>query len=160
MNPSDTNPPPRIDRFIGDYRFLSNFFPSAITTYTGFTYASVEHAYQAAKASTEEDRLAIATARTPKKAKDRGSKLTLPPDWPARKVDVMRSLLLIKFAPGTELATQLLATRDAELIEGNDWGDDFWGQCNGVGENHMGRLLMEIRAQLRTLDPLPETRPA
>ena len=154
-----TSSTPRIDRFAGDYRFLSSFFPCEVTTDAGMTYASVEHAYQAAKATTEEERLAIAAASSPKKAKHRGAKLTLPPDWHSRKVEVMRSLLRLKFAPGRELAAKLVATGDAELIEGNDWGDEFWGQCNGVGENHLGRLLMETRARLRASSPSPDDRP-
>ncbi len=156
-DPMDSPIPP-IDHFVGEYRFLSNFFPSELTADTGFTYASVEHAYQAAKAATEEERLYIAAAPNPKKAKKRGSKLTLSPEWHSRKVDVMRSLVRCKFAAGTELAAKLLATGNAELIEGNDWGDKFWGKCNGVGENHMGRLLMETRDLLCKSRLLPEDR--
>ena len=159
MGSFSSNPLPCIDRFVGGYRFLSNFFARDVTTDTGFTYASVEHAYQAAKATTEEERLAIASAPSPKKAKHRGAKLSPPPDWHTRKVEVMRSLLRSKFAPGTELAASLLATGDAELIEGNDWGDEFWGQSNGVGENHLGRLLMETRAHLRACSSSPDDRP-
>lgn len=32
--------------------------------------------------------------------------------------------------------------------EGNTWGDKFWGVCDGEGENHLGKLLMEVRAEL------------
>jgi len=154
------NPSLLIDRFVGEYRFLSNFFPCDVTTDAGLTYASVEHAYQAAKATTEEERLAIAGASSPKKAKHRGSKLTPSPDWSSRKVEVMRSLLRRKFASGTELAAKLVATGDAELIEGKRLGDEFWGRCNGVGQNHLGRLLMETRDSLRGPCRSPEDRPA
>jgi predicted NAD-dependent protein-ADP-ribosyltransferase YbiA (DUF1768 family) len=65
------------------------------------------------------------------------------------KVDVMRDLIAQKFAVGSELADRLLATGDQELVEGNTWGDTFWGVCDGVGENWLGRLLMERRAALR-----------
>lgn len=60
----------------------------------------------------------------------------------------MRALLMVKFAPATELAERLLATGDAQLVEGNTWGDTFWGVCDGVGENHLGRLHMWIRSML------------
>lgn len=43
----------------------------------------------------------------------------------------------------------LLETGEEELIEGNNWGDKFWGQVNGIGENHLGRLLMEIREEIK-----------
>ena len=63
--------------------------------------------------------------------------------------EVMRGLLARKFAPGTELAARLLATGDAQLVEGNTWGDRFWGVCRGQGRNQLGQLLMERRDQLR-----------
>jgi len=44
---------------------------------------------------------------------------------------------------------RLLATGDQELIEGNTWGDRFWGVCDGEGQNQLGRLLMELRNELR-----------
>lgn len=42
-----------------------------------------------------------------------------------------------------------MATDDAELVEGNTWGDRYWGVVDGVGENRLGKLLMERRAELR-----------
>ena len=42
-----------------------------------------------------------------------------------------------------------MATRDRVLIEGNDWGDTFWGMTDGEGENHLGKILMRVRAELR-----------
>lgn len=44
---------------------------------------------------------------------------------------------------------RLLATGSAELIEGNVWNDTFWGVCRGRGQNHLGRILMEVRDGLR-----------
>lgn len=48
-----------------------------------------------------------------------------------------------------ELKEMLLATGDEELVEGNYWHDTIWGVCDGVGENHLGKMLMEIREDLR-----------
>jgi hypothetical protein len=62
------------------------------------------------------------------------------------KLDVMLGLLRRKFTQ-LDLRRQLLATGDAELIEDNDWGDHFWGVCMGVGENHLGKLLMQVRGE-------------
>lgn len=59
----------------------------------------------------------------------------------------MRDLLDLKFADPA-LAALLLATGDADLVEGNDWGDRFWGVCDGAGANMLGRLLMELRTRL------------
>jgi predicted NAD-dependent protein-ADP-ribosyltransferase YbiA (DUF1768 family) len=43
----------------------------------------------------------------------------------------------------------LIDTGDQELIEGNWWGDVIWGVCNGKGENHLGKILMEVRKELK-----------
>ena len=51
---------------------------------------------------------------------------------------------------GTLLEPLLLATGDAELIEGNNWGDTYWGKCNGQGLNRLGILLMQIRDYIRS----------
>lgn len=70
-------------------------------------------------------------------------------DWEAIKIDVMRYCLQEKFSAGSDLAAKLIATGDCELVEGNTWGDVFWGVCRGTGENRLGRLLMERREELK-----------
>lgn len=140
-----------ISSFSGPYRFLSNFYPVAVQ-YGGLTFNSVEHAFQAAKTEFPSERKAIQAARTPGEAKRLGRKATLKPRWESVKVETMRLLIDRKFDPGThpELAARLLATGDDELVEGNTWGDTFWGQCPlGTGHNTLGKLLMEKRAALR-----------
>ena len=131
-----------VTEFQGEFRFLSNFWPSPIE-YEGIWYPSVEHAYQAAKTLKVSDRKRIAKLITPGKAKRAGKELDLRPDWEEIKLDVMRELLQKKFAY-RDLMFRLKKT-EGELIEGNTWGDTFWGICNGKGENHLGKLLMEIR---------------
>jgi hypothetical protein len=64
----------------------------------------------------------------------------------------MGLLLMQKFTRHPQLARELVGTGDAELVEGNTWGDEFWGVCNGRGSNQLGRLLMEVRALLRSLE--------
>ena len=58
-------------------------------------------------------------------------------------------LLKRKFAKGMPLANLLLETANDQLIEGNNWGDTEWGVCKGVGKNMLGKLLMQIRDELR-----------
>lgn len=136
-----------IDSFSGQHRFLSNFWFVTVI-YEGHSYRTVEHAFQAAKTFDEEARRRIRNEASPAGAKRRGKAVELRPDWESIKVDIMRSLLVQKF--GTEpLKSKLLKTGSAKLIEGNWWGDRFWGVCEGKGENHLGRLLMEIREELR-----------
>lgn len=133
--------------FRGELRWLSNFWP-ALVVLDDVVYPTVEHAYQAAKTDDWVEREAIRSCQTPGDAKRFAKHLPLPPDWEFRKVYVMRGLLEQKFQH-PELAEKLLATGDAEIIEVNHWGDTFWGQCNGEGENHLGRMLMDIRNTLR-----------
>lgn len=135
-----------IDRFRGEYKFLSNFCSSPII-WEGSYYPCVENAYQASKTLDEEVRKAF-THITPGVAKRLGRSVIQRRDWNEVHLTVMLSLLRLKFESPV-LKRMLLATGDAELIEGNDWGDRYWGQTNGIGENHLGRLLMQVRSELR-----------
>lgn len=54
-----------------------------------------------------------------------------------------------KFTQNKSCRGNLLKTGNAELIEGNDWGDKIWGQVNGIGENNLGKILMKIREELK-----------
>lgn len=137
-----------IKEFRGDNRFLSNFYP-AIVSYEGKKYPTSEHAFQAAKTL---DKLAIEKirmAKTPGKAKRLGRKVVLRDDWDTVRILIMERIVRSKFSNDTALKEKLLATGDQELIEGNHWGDTFWGVCEGIGENNLGKLLMRVRKYLR-----------
>ena len=138
-----------IESFSGDYRWLSNFHPCKIK-YGGLVYPSVEHAYQAAKAPPD-GRTAF-LGITASQAKHLGRRKACVPDWDNWKVSIMRELLQIKFAPDTPLAKKLIATAPAKLVEGNYWGDTFWGVCRGQGQNMLGQLLMQQRRWLIDAD--------
>jgi ribA/ribD-fused uncharacterized protein len=142
----------KIERFAGMYWFLSNFYPSAIV-YDGLTYATVEHAYQASKAVHDADREAIRLAASPGAAKIIGRALNNRPgakraDWDQVNLRIMRELIHLKFADPV-LRAMLLATGSAELIEGNHWGDTFYGVCRGQGCNWLGKILMAERTAIR-----------
>jgi ribA/ribD-fused uncharacterized protein len=139
---------PVIDAFTGPYFFLSNFAESPVE-FEGALYPTVEHAFAAAKTLDPTERELIRLAERPGEAKRLGRQVALRPGWDDLRVEVMRGLLARKFAPGSELAARLLATGDAQLVEGNTWGDRFWGVCRGQGRNQLGQLLMELRDQLR-----------
>ena len=136
-----------IDKFEGEYAFLSNFYEHPISNGT-LTFPTNEHYFQAMKTTDQTTRIAIARAGTPGQAKRMGREVDLRPDWEEIKLQVMETALRIKFSD-PELAAKLIATGNEELVEGNWWHDTFWGVCEGVGENHLGRLLMEIRADIR-----------
>ena len=136
-----------IDSFRGEYRFLSNFYPSPIII-GNVTVLTVEHGYQGMKTKNMELRHEIFMAKTPGEAKKLGQLVELRDDWEDIKIPVMRYMLNKKFEI-PHLKESLLATGNAELIEGNTWGDVFWGVCNGKGKIMLGRLLMAIREELR-----------
>lgn len=135
---------PPIDSFSGEYRFLSNFYPSPIKWHDGI-YPTVEHIFQAFKTIDPEERDEIRNAKTPGEAKRLGRKVTLRPDWNDIKIEVMNNFLQSKFRI-PELRNKLMDTGTRELIEGNTWGDRFWG-VDGTGKNELGKLLMEIRGR-------------
>jgi len=139
-----------IDNFTRQYEFLSNFYPCHIE-FEGKSYNSVEHAYQAAKTTDPQKKEEI-RAVGPRHAKKLGKTVPLRSDWESIKMDIMHYLLQQKFKTGSPLADLLLQTGTQDLIEGNAWGDRFWGQTKSggkwVGKNHLGRLLMLVRQEL------------
>ena len=136
-----------IDRFVGKYGFLSNFYPCKVR-YLGQDYTSVEHAFQAAKTTNSSDRETIRKCITAKEAKRLGRHIKLREDWESVKLAHMEMFVQEKFK-NTKLRDWLLETGDDELVEGNFWGDTFWGRCDGVGENHLGRIIMNVRDKIR-----------
>ena len=133
--------------FDGEYAFLSNFYERKVE-YEGITYGSSEAAFQAQKTLDIEERLQFASL-TPMQSKRNGRKVALRPDWEGVKVLTMYEIVLAKFTQNPDLAEMLIATGDEELVEGNYWHDTFWGVCDGVGTNFLGKILMQIRGELK-----------
>lgn len=136
-----------IDSFDGDFRFLSNFSPHPVFL-NGRGWKTAEHAFQAMKTDKTHEKNVIGMAPTPGKAKRLGQRVTLRPDWENIKLDVMLTIVRKKFSQHRDIAELLIGTGDAELIEGNNWNDRFWGVCNGEGENNLGLILMQIRKEV------------
>ena len=131
------------------YEFLSNFY-EVVVSYGGLTYQSNEAAFQAQKCMTEEEKVQF-TEYGPGKSKGVGRRVQLRPDWEAVKVGIMEEIVRAKFTQHPELSAQLLATGDKVLVEGNHWGDTCWGvdTRTGQGENHLGKILMKVREELK-----------
>ena len=135
-----------INRFFGEFAFLSNFYPCEIV-FDGEKYTSVENAYQAAKFADKEYRTLIREVSASKAKKiGRGGKIR--GDWEFVKLSIMENLLRQKF-DDIKLKKLLLETKENNLVEGNTWSDFYWGVCNGKGENNLGKLLMKIRSELK-----------
>ena len=103
-------------------------------------------AYQAAK--THRDKRKPFTECTPREAKKMGREVELTPNWEQIKLMVMVQVTRRKFFH-EELALKLMETGQDLLVEGNTWGDTYWGVCDGKGFNHLGQILMMERMHLR-----------
>ena len=140
-----------IDFFDGEYAFLSNFY-NASCIFEEKLYPTVEHAFQAAKSLDHAERDWIAAAGSPGLAKRLGRRINLRPDWEKIKFDVMEECLRSKFADPV-LKQKLLSTGDEELVEGNYWHDNTYGNCSCekckdiVGRNMLGNILMKLRTE-------------
>ncbi len=133
-----------IQEFVGDYRFLSSFWFCDV-----FGWPTIEHAYQASKTRNRGEQQLIMACQTPGQAKRAGQKVTLRSDWNQLRIHVMASLVDMKFSGMNPMLVDLLMnTYPAQLIEGNKWGDTYWGISNGIGSNHLGEILMARRKQL------------
>lgn len=149
-----------VPRFEGEYFFLSNFYESPFE-WRSHQFPTAEHAFQASKAYAMSDaRLpdmtsymnSVVLAETPKRAKHLGRIVPLDvKEWERIKVQYMREIVHAKFAQCQGLAGQLINTGAMMLVEGNTWGDKFWGRCldkdtgKMVGLNTLGAILMEER---------------
>ena len=136
-----------ITRFRDEYEFLSNFYEVPVT-FNGLTYGSSEAAFQAHK-STDPAVHEMFAALRPHQSKEEGRKIQLREDWEDVKVSIMEEILRAKFTQNPDLMEKLLATKQALIVEGNNWKDTFWGfDVNlGYGQNMLGQLLMKIRAE-------------
>lgn len=133
-----------IRSFRGEYSFLSNFHPCSVKL-DNLVFPSVEHAFQAAKTIDPSERVMIKNLKTPKGAKMKGKKVKLRNDWESVKVGIMTELVYKKFKNDQTLKQKLLETGTIKLVEGNNWGDRFWGETSKGGRNILGKILMEVR---------------
>lgn len=139
-----------ISSFRDEYFFLSNFYPVEIKL-DGIVYPNAETAFQAQKTLDVEERRKFSMLKNPVQAKRLGRKVKLRDDWEEVKLDIMTEIVSQKFLQHPHLIEMLLQTGDEELIEGNKWGDRFWGVCKGKGENNLGKILMKIRDAYKSI---------
>lgn len=137
-----------INSFSGKYHFLSNFSEAEVWL-DGMSYPSTEYAYQAAKTFDARWRRKIQLAESPNEAKRLGRKAPLRDNWEDIKDEIMYKMVRQKFRQHADLTELLLSTGDAELVEGNWWGDTYWGVCKGKGKNMLGKTLMAVREELK-----------
>lgn len=141
-----------ISSFSEDYAFLSNFYLCSLE-WEGLVYPSLECAYQASK-TLNQGAKAVFTGLSAREAKKQGRRLEIRQDWEFVKLAIMYKLISIKFGKvddNWQLWNALYNTHPATLIEGNTWGDTFWGatwnypEQKWEGQNWLGKCLMRWR---------------
>ena len=148
-----------IDSFVGEYSFLSNFYKVNFE-FDGRLFHNSEAAFQAAKTFSGSERDLIAEM-TPNEAKKMGRSVTLRRDWEEIKDLVMFNVCFAKFSQNPSLMRRLLDTGTEELIEGNTWHDNYWGDCkcpkcaDKEGRNQLGKTLMQLREYFTLKKKLP-----
>lgn len=141
-----------VKEFRDEYAFLSNYY-SCNFKWRDHSFRNSEQAFAYAKTfcaqstAQESFQRGILGAQTPGEAKKLGRSVPLTDVsvWDATRIQYMREIVHSKFEQVTGLAGQLLNTGAMMLVEGNTWGDTFWGRCGGKGFNHLGVILMEER---------------
>ena len=155
-----------INRFEGRWNFLSNFYPCEIE-YQGILYKSVEAFYVAQKCKNDQMingvyytsadfKEMISKMINAGSVKKLGKKIKVRSDWDEKKLEFMNWGIREKFKK-EELKDLLLSTENLELIEGNYWHDNFYGscyceKCGNKGKNHLGKILMKVRDELRGIE--------
>ncbi len=133
-----------IDKFRGDYGFLSNFYECSVT-YEGFTYRCSEAAFQAQKDLSKRELFTSLDGRGARKLGKSRTEINLRRGWNEMRISLMEKILECKFDQNPELKKALIETGNKCIVEGNTWNDTFWGVCKGKGRNNLGKLLMELR---------------
>lgn len=136
-----------INSFRGEYFYLSNMYPCKVR-YDGLEFRCAEAAFQAAKLENREERVRF-TFMDGYESKREGRKVKLRSNWNNIRFNIMGKILFNKFIGNPDIALKLIRTGDEILVEGNNWGDKYWGVVNGVGENNLGMLLMRLRKYLK-----------
>ncbi|HRP94949.1 MAG TPA: NADAR family protein [Rhodocyclaceae bacterium] len=136
------------------YGAFSNLYRRPVE-FEGELFTTAEHAYQAGKARKPEVRRWLMAAPTPALLAMAAHGLyvwDIAPNWSKIKFERMKGVLRAKFTQHEDLRELLLSTGSARLVESatvNNAVNRLWGEVNGVGQNKLGQLLMEVRDELR-----------
>lgn len=135
-----------IRHFTGKYAFLSNAYEEEFMHH-GISYRNAEAAYQASK--TEYDTIKnLFSKLNAHDAKKLGKQLTIRDKWDS-KVE-MYEVIWDKFYQSPKLRVMLMETKDAVLTP--EGIGTFWGMKDGNGENHLGKILMDVRDNLFAIE--------
>lgn len=131
------------------FYFLTNFFMGAPITIKNTVYKTPEHYYQSEKFTDPVIKQRIintGSADLAAQVANQNKSLIIPH---FDKLAVMKEALWAKFTQYKDLGQALIDTGDRQLVEHNIQ-DEYWADGgDGSGYNHFGKLLMEIRDDLK-----------
>ena len=133
-----------------EFGCFSNFAQYSVRM-KGKTWPTSEHYFQAQKFEDAKHRKQIRKTKSPMIAARMGRdrKKPLRRDWESVKVGIMRDVVRAKFAQHEDIRQILLSTGNAKIIEHTE-NDSYWGDGgDGSGKNMLGRILMEVREELK-----------
>ena len=138
--------------------YFSAFSPHAIE-YEGVIYPTVEHAYHCLRYSDPKVVKEILDARSPEIAwrLSQGHKATRSPEYldENKKLALMSKLMRAKLQQHEDVRRALVETGEIPIIKrivAGPPGDGFWDiGDDGRGENHVGKIWMILRAELKLL---------
>ena len=137
--------------YMGPWYPFDNF-SSFMVQYAGVDWMTSEHAYQASKFLGHPDVIdLVRTARSAHDAKKiaRANNQHKRSDWQEVKVLIMKNIVRAKLFQHPHIQKKLLETGAMKIVEDSPT-DDFWGRGpDGNGQNHMGKIWMELREELR-----------
>jgi len=130
--------------FKEEYRWLSNFaaLETPIMMY-GIKFYTTEQLYQACKCK-RMDQFVLFDGLTAAESKKFGKTVEMRRNWSRIRIPVMHRIQMMKYTQ-PKFKSLLEATKGRYIEETNWWNDTFFGVCNGVGENHLGKIIMDIR---------------
>ena len=133
-----------------EYSEFSNFAPYGVAL-EGKWWRTVEHYFQSMKFHDADYRERIRKSGKPKQAKALGMTREFPlrSDWEKIKDRIMLEAVRCKFETHEHPRNLLLSTKDAKIVE-NAPMDAYWGiGADGNGLNKLGKILMQVRQELR-----------
>lgn len=143
-----------------EHFILSNMYPVHIT-YKGITFFGVDHLFHYLLYYRHPDiqkrimwkcKGICANYQAKKISED--NKELIKEITPSQQIRLLKKCMRLKYQQSEHCLKYLLQTEGNELIEFAYWGDTFWGcvfkDRKYHGENHTGKILMELREELRS----------
>ncbi|MCF7843736.1 NADAR family protein [Candidatus Gracilibacteria bacterium] len=132
-----------------EFYVFSNY-SSFMLEWKGKLYPTSEHAYHSEKFEDEKLKEELRNTRSAHDSQKfaNANKDKRRSDWDDVKLGIMKEILKEKVLQHPYVMKKLIDSGQKELVE-DSWRDNYWGWGpNKDGENHLGKLWMEVRDEL------------